>query len=82
MKRNIGVLLAVLGLLPLVAAAQVAVFKCEQDGRVIWSDNPCKAKGQVVKVKALQSANQSGSAADNRATAAKTPSPPPKSDAK
>jgi len=34
--------------------AQVPVFKCEVDGRVSWSDQPCKGKGKVVNVKPVQ----------------------------
>ncbi|MFZ6773782.1 hypothetical protein ACO0LB_13795 [Undibacterium sp. SXout7W] len=68
-------------LLPIMATAQVSVFKCELDGRVIWSDNPCKVKGKVVRIKDVQSGNRPDSATDNRAAAPKTP-PVPKSESK
>ncbi|MFZ6744796.1 hypothetical protein ACO0LC_16360 [Undibacterium sp. JH2W] len=42
-------------LLPLLAEAQTPVFRCEVDGRVTWSDKPCKGKSTVVKVKPLKS---------------------------
>jgi len=70
-------------LLPVMATAQVSVFKCELDGRIIWSDSPCKVKGQVVKIKEVQSGHRPDSTTDSRATAAKTPSvPAPKSESK
>lgn len=47
--------LAVSLLLPQLASAQTPVFRCEVDGRVTWSDRPCKGKGAVVKVKPLKS---------------------------
>jgi len=47
--------LAVFLLLPLLASAQTPVFRCEVDGRVTWSDRPCKGKSTVVKVKPLKS---------------------------
>ncbi|MCH8621196.1 DUF4124 domain-containing protein [Undibacterium sp. TS12] len=40
-------------MLPLVSNAQTSVFRCEVDGRVVWSDQPCKTKGKVVKVRKL-----------------------------
>ncbi|MDP1980053.1 DUF4124 domain-containing protein [Undibacterium sp.] len=42
-------------LLPLLASAQTPVFRCEVDGRVTWSDRPCKGNSKVVKVKPLKS---------------------------
>ncbi|MES2038738.1 MAG: hypothetical protein V4495_12980 [Pseudomonadota bacterium] len=37
------------------SSAQTPVFRCEVDGRIIWSDHPCKSKGKVVTVKPLAS---------------------------
>ncbi|MFZ6712161.1 DUF4124 domain-containing protein [Undibacterium sp. TC9W] len=52
MKKS---LLLVLPLLfPVLSLAQTPVFRCEVDGRVVWSDNPCKSKGKVVTVKPLK----------------------------
>lgn len=45
--------LALAGLLWIAdtAQAQVPVFRCEVDGRQVWSDKPCKGKGKVVNVR-------------------------------
>lgn len=47
------------------AQTAVPVFKCEVEGRVVWSDQPCKGRGKIVKVK---SPNPKGSdkASDNK----------------
>ena len=52
--------LAALLLLPLLVAAQTPVFKCEVDGRTVWSDSPCKGAGKVVTVKALSGQKKEG----------------------
>ncbi|WP_423709797.1 hypothetical protein [Undibacterium sp. WLX3042] len=43
---------------PMISAAQTPVFKCEVDGRVVWSDSPCKGKGKVVQVKSVASSEK------------------------
>jgi hypothetical protein len=58
---------------PVSCLAQTAVFRCEVDGKVLWSDQPCKSKGKAVVVKRLQSdrinaSNRSGEAEDRTKT--------------
>lgn len=43
---------------PMISVAQTPVFKCEVDGRVVWSDSPCKGKGKVVQVKSVASSEK------------------------
>ncbi|MFZ6656321.1 hypothetical protein [Undibacterium sp. TJN19] len=57
---------------PITCLAQTAVFRCEVDGKVVWSDQPCKSKGKAVVVKRLQSgrinaSNRYGDADDRTA---------------
>lgn len=60
-------------LFPLISAAQTPVFKCEVDGRVVWSDSPCKGKGKVVQVKSVASSEKkkNGDAAGTAQSAGK-----------
>lgn len=57
MNKLVSVLVLSLAF-PLISAAQTPVFKCEVDGRVVWSDSPCKGKGKVVQVKSVASTAQ------------------------
>ncbi|MFZ6757181.1 hypothetical protein ACO0K9_08160 [Undibacterium sp. Ji50W] len=56
---------------PLASFAQTPVFRCEVDGKPVWSDQPCKKKGKAVTVKRLQSGTPGG----NPASTPKNPPP-------
>ncbi|MDE2429064.1 MAG: hypothetical protein KGM99_10070 [Burkholderiales bacterium] len=77
MKISFAVLLTVFAI-PLTATAQTAVFKCEVDGHIVWSDNPCKSKGKVVKIKPVQSGTGKNGQANPPGSGAPTsPEKPP-----
>ncbi|MBC3928806.1 DUF4124 domain-containing protein [Undibacterium sp. CY21W] len=57
MNKLLSVLILSLAF-PMISAAQTPVFKCEVDGRVVWSDSPCKGKGKVVQVKSVASSEK------------------------